>query len=55
MNIIALVDELSGRDITKHEQIYEMNYIYALDCLVYRRHADEVNAYHMEQQQRKKK
>jgi len=32
-----MVDTLSDMDITKHEKIYEMNFIYCLDILAYRK------------------
>lgn len=32
---ISMVDRLSNNDITKHEQIYELNYIECLNVLSY--------------------
>jgi hypothetical protein len=30
---LAMIDRLAQGDITKHEEIYEMNYIYCLNLL----------------------
>lgn len=42
VGIYSLVDALSGNDITKHESIYEMNYIYCLTILWKRKIENEV-------------
>jgi hypothetical protein len=48
LNWIAMVDRLSGGDITKHNQIYETNYIECLNLLSYWHHRDR----HVEQMNR---
>lgn len=37
---IAMVDRLSGGDITKHDLIYEKNYIECMNLLAYWHHKD---------------
>jgi hypothetical protein len=48
LNWIAMVDRLSGGDITKHNQIYETNYIECLNLMAYWVHRDK----HIEQMNR---
>lgn len=38
---IAFMDKLSAKDITKHNNIYEMNYIYCLNVLSLWHHEDK--------------
>jgi len=38
---ISMVDRLSNSDITKHEQIYELNYIECLNVLAYWKEKDD--------------
>lgn len=38
---LAMVDRLSGGDVTKHEQVYELNYIYCLNVMGYWHDRDE--------------
>ena len=33
LNVLSMVDELSGYDVTKHEYIFNMNYINCLNIL----------------------
>lgn len=40
MNWIALMDRLSNGDITKHKDIYNINYIECLSLLAYWHHKD---------------
>jgi hypothetical protein len=41
MNWIAMVDRLSGGDITKHDLVYERNYIECLNLLSYWWYSDK--------------
>jgi len=41
LNWVAFVDKLANGDITKHEQIYETNYIEALNLMAYWHHRDK--------------
>lgn len=36
LGVLSMVDELAGGDITKHEEIMELNYIYCLNILLMR-------------------
>jgi len=38
---VSMVDRLSNSDITKHEQIYELNYIECLNVLAYWKEKDD--------------
>lgn len=38
---IAMIDKLSNGDITKHNEVYELNFIYCLNNLGYMRDRDE--------------
>ena len=38
---VSMVDRLSNSDITKHEQIYELNYIECLNVLSYWKEKDD--------------
>jgi hypothetical protein len=38
---VSMVDRLSNGDITKHEQIYELNYIECLNVLAYWKEKDD--------------
>jgi hypothetical protein len=40
---ISMVDRLSDGDITKHSEIYEMNYVYCLNILSYWYERDTYN------------
>lgn len=40
---ISMVDRLSNGDITKHTEIYEMNYVYCLNILSYWYERDTYN------------
>lgn len=42
-NWISMVDRLSDGDITKHEEVYKINYIYCLNILSYWYERDEYN------------
>ena len=41
-----MVDALANKDITKHEDIYKMNFLYCLDVLSMRKDGDR---YHEQQ------
>jgi hypothetical protein len=45
LNWIAMVDKLAGGDITKHNQIYDINYVECLNLMAYWHHRDK----HIEQ------
>jgi hypothetical protein len=45
LNWIAMIDRLSNGDITKHNQIYETNYVECLNLMAYWHHRDK----HIEQ------
>jgi len=40
---ISMVDRLSGGDVTKHEDVYKMNYIYCLNVLSFYHERDLYN------------
>jgi len=37
-----MVDKLSGSDITKHDEVYGINYIHALNMLGFWKHIDKI-------------
>ena len=37
-----MVDKLSGSDITKHDDVYKINYIHALNMLGFWKHIDKI-------------
>lgn len=39
---LGMVDKLSGSDITKHEAVYSINYIHALNMLGFWKHIDKI-------------
>ena len=39
---LAMVDKLSGSDITKHDEVYGINYIHALNMLGFWKHIDKI-------------
>jgi len=41
---IAMIDRLSGGDITKHDEVYDRNYIETLNLLAYWKFRDQQQA-----------
>jgi len=39
---LGMVDKLSGSDITKHDSVYKINYIHALNMLGFWKHIDKI-------------
>ena len=38
---LSIVDKLAGSDITKHNEVYDINYIHALNMLGFWKHMDK--------------
>lgn len=55
LNWVAMVDRLANGDITKHEQIYNTNYIECLNLMAYWHHKDKYIEQINRAQQRKNK
>lgn len=49
----AFIDELSARDITKHQKIRKLNFIYSLNILLYRKYSQDIYDYIDNQNQKK--
>ncbi len=41
LNWIGMIDKLSNGDITKHKDVYEINYIECLNLMAYWHHRDK--------------
>jgi len=44
LNYVALIDRLSNGDITKHKEIYVLNYVECLNLLAFWYHRDKYQA-----------
>ena len=55
LNWVAMVDRLANGDITKHDQVYKINYIECLNLMGYWHHRDKYIEQMNKAQERKNK